>query len=553
MSDRRSIVLLALATLACLAPFAAKPVHVDDPLFLWTAEALRTHGADFHRALVNWYGTEEPIGRVAQNPPGWSAMLTAWAAVFGKTIVAAHALAFTAACAAVLATWRLARGFTQRPAVAALALLAAPAFFVSSTTLMCDVPMLAAFVGALAAWREGWNEDRAAKLVLAGALVALAVLLKYSAVIALPLLALDLALRWRRGARGGIVHGAAAGVVLPLVVLGAYEVATQRLTGSGLFTQALAYAARERARSPFAPAAETCIALAFVGGSAAAAVVLLCASLARTWVAACAAAAIACVVALAFARPPGLPWLFDERGVRLAYAAQMVVWIAAGLVAVTGAAVGLVRRGAPDRTWLAAWLVLALAFGAFLNWTLNARSLLLALPALAILAARASESVALTRTSLRAVLACVPALALSIVAAVSDLQHAEAQRDAASSIAGLARRVGARFVFQGHWGFQWYAQSAGGEPLDFARTELAPGDLVALPRGGTNVRDLPSDACETVATIERPLASPLSLLDERRGAGFYARSFGALPFVLGEPAWQRVDVVRMRRALRPPR
>lgn len=90
-------------------------------------------------------------------------------------------------------------------------------------------------------------------------------------------------------------------------------------------------------------------------------------------------------------------------------------------------------------------------------------------------------------------------------------------------------------------------------PLDFARFELAPGDLVALPRGGTNVRDLPGDACETVATLERPLALPLSLLDERRGAGFYARSFGALPFVLGAPAWQRFDVVRIRRAISAPR
>lgn len=448
MSDRRSIVLLALATFACLVPFVTKPVHVDDPLFLWTAEALRVHGAGFHGVLVNWYGTEEPIGRVAQNPPGWSALLVAWTAVFGSTVVAAHALAFVAACAAVLATWRLARGFTQRPEVAALALLAAPAFFVSSTTLMCDVPMLAAFVGGLAAWREGWKEERAAKLVLAGALVALAILSKYSAVIALPLLAFDLALRLRRGER---VRGGVTGLALPIVVLVLYELVTTRLYGRGLFSQAVAYAAQERARSPFAPSAEACIALAFVGGSAAAAAVLFGASLARAWLATCVAAAIACVVALASAHPPGLPWLFDERGVRLSYALQMVVWIGAGLVAVVGATTVLARSRDPERAWLAAWLVLALAFGAFFNWTLNARSLLLALPPLAILAARASEGVALTRTSTRAALACVPALALSIVAALSDAQHANAQREAALSIASEARRAGSRFVFQGHW------------------------------------------------------------------------------------------------------
>src|SRR2546426_9386785 len=60
---------LVLLTLACLAPFLNKAVHIDDTLFLRAAEQIQKHPADFYGFRMNWFGTTKPMIANFDNPP----------------------------------------------------------------------------------------------------------------------------------------------------------------------------------------------------------------------------------------------------------------------------------------------------------------------------------------------------------------------------------------------------------------------------------------------------------------------------------------------------
>lgn len=52
--------LLAVVTLIVLVPLVGKAFHVDEPLFVWTAQRIEIAPLDFYGFDVNWYGVEEP-------------------------------------------------------------------------------------------------------------------------------------------------------------------------------------------------------------------------------------------------------------------------------------------------------------------------------------------------------------------------------------------------------------------------------------------------------------------------------------------------------------
>src|SRR5271166_5867053 len=68
-SSTRSLILLTAATLLCLLPFSGKAFHIDDPLFLWSAQHIVRHPLDPYGFQVNWYGWQMPMSEVTKNPP----------------------------------------------------------------------------------------------------------------------------------------------------------------------------------------------------------------------------------------------------------------------------------------------------------------------------------------------------------------------------------------------------------------------------------------------------------------------------------------------------
>jgi len=82
---------LIVAALFALVPFLGKPVHLDDPLFVWTAQQIQEHPSDFYGFDVNWYGAPMPMSKVFKNPPLAAYYIAAVASVAGYNEFALHA------------------------------------------------------------------------------------------------------------------------------------------------------------------------------------------------------------------------------------------------------------------------------------------------------------------------------------------------------------------------------------------------------------------------------------------------------------------------------
>ena len=125
----------------------------------------------------------------------------------------------------------------ERPLLATVVAIFTPVFLVSSSTLMCDVLMLAFWIWALVFWERALaNGQSRWQFVGAGLLAGLAVLTKYSAVTLLPLLPFLSILRTRRSGWWLV------GMAVPLIMVAAYEWITAGMYGKGLLFAAAGYA-----------------------------------------------------------------------------------------------------------------------------------------------------------------------------------------------------------------------------------------------------------------------------------------------------------------------
>ena len=334
------------------------------------------------RRVLRWW--------VTQNPPLASYYLALAAGVFGWSEVALHFAFLLPAVAAIFGTHRLARRFCQSPILAALATLFTPVFLVSSTTVMCDVMMLAFWVWAAAFWLEGLEENRSGKLFAAGGLIALAALTKYFGACLIPLLVAYSVIGKRRFRQW------AAPLLIPLAALCAYQWVTRALYGHALLSEATDYAKFAKGFFGGARIAAGLTALTFAGGCLAVAT-FFAPLLWRMRVLALFACGMVLLAAAIF-------WggsLLKKHGAiqtvsQMSVEFQIILWSIGGLgVLALALADVLCRRDA--RSWsLALWVLGTFLFAAFFNWTVNGRSLLPMAPAVGILLARRLEQNVLT-------------------------------------------------------------------------------------------------------------------------------------------------------------
>lgn len=523
------VLTLVVATLLCLGPFVSKPVHLDDPLFLWAARQIQAHPLDPFGFQVNWSLAVEPMFLATQNPPLAAYYLALVAAVFGWNEAVLHTAFLLPALAAVLGTHQLAKRLCAHPVFAALTVLATPVFLVSSTTLMCDTMMLAFWVWAVVLWDRGLAEDRPGFLAWAAVLAGLAEVTKYFGVCLVPLLALYALLRRRQ------VGGWAIALLIPVAVLMAYQWATLRLYGRALFFSAGQYALTLGDESKMPVMAGLVGGLEFTGGCLAwplfATPLLWRRSL---WIMAASLAGLAAVffhfaMGYDLVRPfevVSAPWM----------GFQVALWTVGGFT-LLGLAVSDVRRQGTPAAWLLfCWVAGTLIFAGFLNWTLNGRSLLPLAPAAAILLARRLEALARSRhrDPLRWMQwTLVPTLLLGLMVARADHVWAKANRTAAELILTRYAQLPGTLWFAGHWGFQHYMQQGRARPCDAHRTLIQTGDLLVIPFNNPGA-DVPQATFgQMLNRLLVPGASWVATMSHEVGAGFYSSVWGPLPFAFG--------------------
>lgn len=458
---------------------------------------------------------------VTKNPPLDAYYIAAVAGGLGFGEVPLHLAFLIPALGVVFFTYRLGQRLAGRPLLAALVVLTTPVFLVSSTSVMCDVWMLALWLASVWLWITGLDAGSRSRLLLAASVAALAALTKYFALALVPLL---LAYTWRR--KGG--PAPAWPLAIPVVIAAAYHAATAALYGRGLVLDAAAYStgARPLLGSPAGPL----IGLAFTGGCVGVSLLLpLLAGrrgIAAVWIGL--AGAIALLVMFT-----GGVGAWD----RADLAVHFGIFMAMGIGVLGLVWTDLRTRRDAESLLLALWVLGTFVFAAILNWSTNGRSILPMVPAVGLLIARRleptrapDEVAARARKRLAyAVLGLAGILAWWI--AWSDVQEANGARRAAAIIRERSEGAVGRLFFEGHWGFQYYLEALGGAPLD-VNAPLYPGDLLAIPENNTNVGP-PQPWMGLLETVEVPTGAVVAVNRSDRGAGFYSDLFGPVPYVFG--------------------
>lgn len=528
LRGRLGLAVVVLVCVGCLTPFAGKAFHIDDPLFLWAARHIQSHPSDPYGFSVTWYVSSMSMAEVTKNPPIACYYLAAAATLFGWNETALHLAFLLPALGAAFCTYLLAEQMCARPLLAALATVLTPVFLVSSSNLMCDTMMLWVWLAALLCWRRGL--ERPIWLIVAAVLISVCALTKYFGVSLIPLLlAYTFVSQRRRGFAFGVM-------VIPLGVLAGYEIMAHRLYDRSLLLDAIGFSVGMRKElepwwvTPW-------IGLSFTGGCMG--VVLFYLPFLWSKRVLLAGAALAALLALPLVRIENRPWSWSMF-------IQAAIWVLSGLAVVALAVTDLRQRRDADAWLLFLWVAGTLVFAVRLNWVINGRSILPLAPAVGILLVRRLETQHWRggKAKWLQALPLIPAAALAVAVTAADCRQADSDRSAARAIA--AECSGRTLWFEGHWGFQYYMQLAGGEPADYYEHPFRAGDFFAVPETNYGLWfDLESSAFCEVLRIERPPLLGLTTMNPRQGAGFYSHGFGPLPFMFGSSEAMRYRLVQL--------
>ena len=551
----RDLWVIVAVTGALLAPFATKAFHVDDPLYLWGARHILSEPLRPYDFSVNWAGNPEiSMWRETKNPPLMCYWLAAGIALFGERELPLHLWALPFALLAAVSMYFLARRHVKRPLWPTLALIVCPGFLVSATSVMADVPALALLLAGYVLFIEG-VERRWPVLAALGALaLGAAALTKYMAIGGVGLAALSVLLR-RRGDLRALLW-----LLVPVglfTLWGLYGVLTH---GQPHFAQATGFSMQHM--GGLSLTARGIAALSFIGGCAVWPIVLAWPMLKpkkgtgtffaqhpkglqakctctffRCAGAAIVAAACCAAVALVGSRlyPTGatLPWQGHVTLFFFVFGGAAGIWLAvAGL-----------RKREEGRLTLSLWLFGVLIFAVFLNWMVNARTILFLLPPLAILSWQAMESWSCRGSRVLGGAAIGLSAAVSLLMALTDLRMANSYRTIASQIAYAEGRV----LFPSHWGFQYYMERRGFLPMDFRHGGMRREDLIVTAEIATASSAWFGlmNQLQLVSVEEMFWPLRLHTMDPWSGSGFYASYYGPLPYGVGSAMLERFRFYRL--------
>lgn len=539
--------LLIAATLFCLLPFSGRAFSTDDALFVWTARQITDHPLDPYRFQVNWNTTELPMSEVTQNPPLASYYMAAAAKVVGWSERGLHLAFLLPTIVLVLGMYRLAKKFTGSPGLAALATLLTPALLVSACSTMCDPMMLALWTWATIFWIEGLDSGKPVLLTTSVLLIAASELTKYFGAALVPLLfAYSLSRRRRVGLWAWYL-------LFPVALLIGYEFATAKMYGHGLLTTAADFSRKRRLWTHASKGARTLIGLSYVGGCTLPAMLLapLIWSRKQIIIAMLSSGVATVLIMLGLVRlgvTAGSPLAFAARNEHWALiSAQLFLFVAGGVSTLALAIADYRRERDADSLLLLLWVAGTFWFTAYLNWTINARSVLPMVPAVGILLARRLERLG-ESPSRRLKVSVVAALLLS---GVISLWLARADTDLANSARAAAllihEKTGGidKLWFVGHSGFQYYMQSLGAHPYDWLHPQTRPGDVMVVPYGKVWPEDVTPKFHGSREDVDVLIRSHAAIISPELGAGFYYSYWSILPYAFGPVPPEKYAIVRL--------
>jgi hypothetical protein len=163
MKTSISIVILIALALCSFVPFAARAVYLDEPVYLFFAQSILDNNWIFpHDAHWISFGIRQSNSAMQPHPPAGEYFLVILLKLFSGFQNTPFRLIWGIfSIMAVLSFYRLARHFTSDPLLVAALFAVSPAFFLMSSTLMMDVPMLAFLLAGLGFYLDCIRDKRA--------------------------------------------------------------------------------------------------------------------------------------------------------------------------------------------------------------------------------------------------------------------------------------------------------------------------------------------------------------------------------------------------------
>lgn len=510
------VVVVVVLTSLFLLPFVNKPFHIDDPAFLAAAHHIQQESYHLYNFDYKWSEVRQSMWSVMRHPPLNSYLLFLVFEFLGDEEFLAHLVYASIAVGCAALQYLLAKDLCKHPVLATLLSVVAPAFLVSATNVMADIPMLCFWLLAVYATWIAVKTDRHWYLWLAGIAATAAAMTKYFGIAVVPLLLVY----WLLATRRWTTHLLA----LALPVLAVLGWGLYAFSQCGYFHPLDAARSSTQHKSLMVLVEHSAHTLCYIGGGMLWSLFWLpaCFRLPRLMRAGvCASFLIICLITW---------WLQIELVVAVPY---VLMGTAGGLVLIVSLASW---RATPDAgtTLLALWAAGTIVFAGLLNWTVNARIILPAIFPLTVLIVRFIE--ALPRDGKRMnrwLRSCTyPTLAVSVLVAMADYEFALSSKTFAEETIRQLVRQGRTVHIIGSWGFLYYMQREGALPLPLGG-HVKENDLIVVPDATTHVwipRSLP-----TRPTLLREFPSHIPLRTNRdresesTGGGFYA-SHVPLPF-----------------------
>jgi 4-amino-4-deoxy-L-arabinose transferase-like glycosyltransferase len=530
----RHSLLLALLWLIATAFNVTKAVHIDDTAYLEIALAIRDDPLHAMSAPINWVHEREPIHSVNQ-PHLFFYLLAGSLALFGESEVAFHLLESVFTLGSLIFFYLLARRFAPEHALYLCALFVLGPAFLPAQNVMCDVPMLTFWLIVL--WAVLTPDRGVWHLVLAALAASAACLIKYTSLVLLPVLALDLF--WRREWLRVWV------LAIPVVVVAAWS-GFNYLDYGGIHL----FGRTRTETGPFISGKRLVASLICLGAVAPFTVLLLPGLLRRRGGQRLLMFAV--FVGAVMLSQSAVVWRDStpDSLLRSAFLANGALLLAWGLSASLGrlGVRGLLRpteNQRPDAV-MAAWLLGLMAFLVLVAPFMAVRHILPLVPVLLLLMGRVgalnpTRPAAATTPQREDRIWRAAALGLTVLLgawlAVSDWMLADVYRRAAPRLmAELEARESSQVTiwFAGHWGWQWYARKAGMRQYNHTDSPLPEGDYLVLselvPR-----QDIPEEEWRRLRrvgssvaggdwrTLLRTMAKPLY-------GGYYGIGMRSLPW-----------------------
>jgi hypothetical protein len=477
-----SIVIALAATL----PFLHKAYHIDDVLYFSVAQQiLRTPWSPFGdpvKSVVMWDaedGAPASLFETDYNPPLWKYVLAAVAGWWGPEEWKPHLVGSFVVVLAAVGIERVSRRWTDRPIWCVAMILMGP-FFLPGQNCMLEVPVL-----CLAAWAtefqlRSWETGRAGPALVAGTLVGLAVLTKYTSGLLIPIFVAGSLLH--RRPMSALMAVPAFGIVAVWSLHNLYFYGEPHLTAHGVLFQ------------PQDWPIKALTVLRIIGGVSIFWPIWLF-HLARRgtrgWAAL--AAVVLASLFLAYVDVAQASRTYDGWDLKILPIQQTHFWVFTfgGSATVLSIAAKSLLDGLEDGSawwsastdrFLEGWLAALVVFNVTSTPFNAVRHLLLAFVAMTWLSARQIPMQA--RRGPVAIWACSAVLAYLLAAA--DYEIAGLYRDIAQNDIRRDIAAGKHVWFTGNWGFVLYASREGAHPLfvgteDYGWGRPAPGDRVYHP------------------------------------------------------------------------